>query len=356
MSFFGVTIEKIGTVEKHPNADRLEVATLKGRSFQFIVQAGLYKPNDKVIYFPVDSVLDDWIISRLGLDGKLSGANKNRVKTIKLRGLISQGLVTKATNFKFGKLKPGTNVSDLLGVIKFEPKQTFVGKNTRLITLPADIRVYDIEGVQNYLDAYNTLAGEYVYVTEKLEGTHYILSYLPTSDEFDICSRRMKVLVDTPTYYDDNPYWKVTTDRGYLTKIKRLSNIFKDLGYSHERITLRGELLGNKIQNNIYGLTDYEVYFFEIELDGLPISSVMLYDYFNQVDLKHVPILYQGLGLDDYLGELSIEEKSNGYSVLNPKQLREGIVIRPYYECNYKGFGRLILKQRSPEYLANSDL
>lgn len=72
MSFFGVTIEKIGTVVNHPNADRLDIATLQGRSFQFIVQKGLYKSGDKVIYFPVDSVLDDWVISRLGLDGKFN--------------------------------------------------------------------------------------------------------------------------------------------------------------------------------------------------------------------------------------------------------------------------------------------
>src|SRR5688572_15591160 len=93
MSTFAVTIERIAEVEMHTNADRLEMAKVASMSYQFVIGKGQFKPGDLVIYFPIDSLLPQNVITAIGLEGKLSGAEKNRVKTVRLRGAISQGVV-----------------------------------------------------------------------------------------------------------------------------------------------------------------------------------------------------------------------------------------------------------------------
>lgn len=71
MSEFAVTIERIGEVWNHPNADRLDLARVDGMSFQFIVGRDQYKVGDLVVYFPIDSLLPQNIVEKLGLVGKL---------------------------------------------------------------------------------------------------------------------------------------------------------------------------------------------------------------------------------------------------------------------------------------------
>ena len=57
MSKFAVTVETIGAITPHTNADRLEMASLVGKDYEFVVQKGQFEQNDTVIYFPVDSIL-----------------------------------------------------------------------------------------------------------------------------------------------------------------------------------------------------------------------------------------------------------------------------------------------------------
>src|SRR5579862_9548507 len=93
MSFFAVSIERIADVWEHTNAERLEMAKLGSMSYQFVITKGSYKPGDLVVYFPIDSILPEHIVETLGLTGKRAGSEGNRVKTIRLRGQISQGVV-----------------------------------------------------------------------------------------------------------------------------------------------------------------------------------------------------------------------------------------------------------------------
>lgn len=355
MSKFNVTIEKIKNVTNHPNADRLDLVTLTDKSFQLVTQKGQFKSKDKVVYFPVDSVLPQPLIEKMGLT-YLHGANKNRVKTVKLRGAISQGIVAKATDFKFGKLKTGTDVTEKLGIEKFEAVEVRTGKHTQLKSLPDGVFYYDLENAQNFPDVIEALSKVDVCVEEKIEGTHFVFSYLPDTDEFEVCSRRKTVTVESVTFYEDNPYWKVAIDKGYLDYARSISTQLKIEGFEHNRLTLRGELIGNGIQNNIYNLSEYDVYFFEMELDSKPVDRTMFYTYMYDFNLKTAPCIFAGGKLKSYTNGLGLDEMSTGYSLLNPKQLREGIVIRPYKEFDIPGFGRAIIKQRSPEYLANSDL
>src|SRR5688572_20999608 len=102
------------------------MARLSGKDYEFVVGKGDFTAGDSVVYFPVDSLLPQWITDTLGLTGKLTGAEKNRVKTIRLRGNISQGVVALPSTLAehcpdILKAELGADITALLGVEKYEP-------------------------------------------------------------------------------------------------------------------------------------------------------------------------------------------------------------------------------------------
>lgn len=147
MAFFGVTKEKISKVMDHPNADRLSIAQVESMSFTFVTGKNQFSVGDEVLYIPLDSVLPEIVLEKLNLVGKLAGTNKNRVKSLKLRGVISQGIVAEVSKF----LTPeqmnfsSEEITNLLGVTKYEPPVQ-ISNTGVLMGLPDGYSTYDIEG------------------------------------------------------------------------------------------------------------------------------------------------------------------------------------------------------------------
>lgn len=168
MSTFKVTVEAIKSLHPIPDADAIEVARLDGMDFQFVVLKGAYAPGDRVLYFPVDSLLPDGLIERLGLTGKLSGPEKNRVKTATFRGAISQGLVASLNLAPEGT--PPEELTAALGVTKYDPPMIELPDAT-LVGLFDGISAYDIESADRYPALVEAqLMDVPVVVAEKLEG------------------------------------------------------------------------------------------------------------------------------------------------------------------------------------------
>lgn len=90
MSTLRVTAEQL-TVHEHPNADALELAQVG--LYRAVVAKGAYRTGDFAVYIPEQAVLPDVLIAQLGLTGRLAGGAANRVKAVRLRGELSQGLV-----------------------------------------------------------------------------------------------------------------------------------------------------------------------------------------------------------------------------------------------------------------------
>jgi RNA ligase (TIGR02306 family) len=174
MAFFGVTREKIGSVSPIPDADKIEMAKLDGMDFQFVIMKDDFKPGDDCLYFPVDSLLPEELVEKMGLTGKLSGKKKNRIKTVKLRGQISQGIVTKTDLAPDGMSDP-EKLTEHLGVEKYEPP-VVVGEDCDLVPLPDGLSVYDIEGADRYTHIAESLMDQDVVITEKVEGTNFSVS------------------------------------------------------------------------------------------------------------------------------------------------------------------------------------
>jgi RNA ligase (TIGR02306 family) len=358
MSTFAVSIERIAEVWAHPNADRLEMARLASMPYQFVIAKGSYKPGDLVVYFPIDSILPNEIISDIGLAGKLSGPDKNRVKTVRLRGQISQGVVaTPEIVFQDGGIKfregfrEGEDVTEALGVTKYEPP-IIPSHAGSLRPLPNLVSVYDIEGTERYaaqVDQY--LMDEPVMITEKLEGSHFAAS-ISRDGEISVCQRRYRILPVDGTEHD---WYKVARTSGLLRKLPLIQQEEWNCGRDPEVITVRGEILGPGIQGNIYGLSEHQLRVFEIEIDGEPVDVERCWSLVEKFEIETVPVISIGATLRNWLGGQKIADASNGKSILNPAVMREGIVIRPLQEIRDATLGRVIIKQRSPEYLAASD-
>lgn len=356
MALFEVVKTKIKEVKAHINADKLELGSIEANTYQFVVGKDEVKVGDDVIYFPIDSLLPDELSEYLNIKNFLSGKEKNRVKTVKLRGEISQGLVVPFKKIEdYLKLNnkavdpSQTDYAEILGVVKYEPP-ILLSQSGKLLPLPEFISKYDIEGCDNFPQVLEYLNDKSVYVTEKLEGTNYSIT-IDQDDKIYVNQRNYTI---EETEDKSHCFWEVSRKLNLIEAIKKI----KKEKFPDVIITLRGELIGPGIQKNYYELKDLDVRFFDIDLDGRAMNVEGFLLVCEQYGLKTVPILVKDKILREVLGDKDIKTYSNGKSVLNPKKLREGIVIKPMEEeyvviDNYQG--RLLLKQRSPEYLVKTN-
>lgn len=103
------TIETISEIKTHTNADALELAMIRG--WQVVVRKGEFQPGDKVIYLEIDSWVPTEIapfLSKGNAPREFEGVKGERLRTIKLRNALSQGLILPLSVLEnFGKLVLG---------------------------------------------------------------------------------------------------------------------------------------------------------------------------------------------------------------------------------------------------------
>lgn len=357
MSTFAVTVEQIKEILPHGNADLLELGTLTTMAFQFVVKKGSLRSGDRVAYFPIDSLIPEDLQEVLGVKGYLAGSEKNRVKTVKLRGMISQGVVcplagildfikSKGSDLDFSKAEVGLDLTAFLGVEKYDPPGV-EAEGCILHPLPGQVSMYDIEGADRHLDVVEILLDLPVEITEKLEGTNF-WAHLDASGEFCVGQRRGRIESTPGGLHAFQKY----ADEHEIKKLMEQILFYKYAGASH--ITLRGEFLGPGVQGNYYDLKSKQVRFFDLEINGVPFSKQVFHCLIPES--MRVPEISFGPTLREWLGGKTIQEASNGMSLLNSKKRREGIVICPMGDIKqHPKIGRLFIKQRSPEYLSKTD-
>lgn len=345
MSTFKVSLERLAKVRAHPNADRLEIAEVEGMSFQFVVLKGKHSVGDQVLYFPVDALLPAQVLRALGLEGKLAGRDNNRVKTIKLRGEISQGLVEfpeKILGASWTEVAKDT-ITTHLGVTKYDPPPVPCNAGV-LKPLPDGVSVYDIEGADRFPEVLTQLLPQRCLVSEKLEGSHF--SATRQSDGRVLVNQRRFTI--EPIDGQEHDFWATARQQGLLQKLEDWTSVFGE----GAQITIRGEFVGPKVQKNIYKLKQLGIYVFDILVDGHYVGAEQFLELTE--GMLRAPVLSSEQTLEQWLDGRSVQAASNGQSQLHSTK-REGIVVKPWHESQVSGFGRLILKQRSPEYLAKSD-
>ena len=173
MSTFAVHVVRV-VIEPHENADALEIARVG--DYRSIVRKGQFHSGDLVAYIAEQSLLPEALLDELGLRGKLAGKDGNRVKAIKLRGVLSQGLVYPARP----GWRVGQDVAAELGVHKWEPPAPPAHMNGVVYAAGLDRCMrYDIENFKAYPEV--LVPGEAVVFTEKIHGTWCQIGYLPPS-------------------------------------------------------------------------------------------------------------------------------------------------------------------------------
>jgi RNA ligase (TIGR02306 family) len=329
------------------------VCKCEGLGYQFVYKKDVLHVGDLVVYFPEDSLIPDGILEKIGLLGKLSGKDHNRVKSVVLRGKISQGVVAPC-NVIFGEgdsYAAGDDVTVTLGVIKYEPPEIFTSTGN-LVRLPEGCKYYDIENANNHLDIVEFLWGREVVITEKLEGTNISITYNRNTGILNVNQHGHSIVELGGT---ENTYCKAVRQSGLIDNI-----IFYSNRYNSDIVTFYGEMIGEGIQKNIYGLKGHHIRLYDILHNGMWVDAIDKFKILDNcgVDINNqcVPILASRKLLSDFVGESDLVTVSNGCSKLNGDVLREGIVITPTYESNDPSIGRVIIKQRDPIYLSKSKI
>jgi len=311
------SIRVISDIKPIEGADMIELAIVDGWKVVVAKNVG-HKVGDSVVYCEIDSFLpikEEFEFLRKSSYKKMGDQEGFRLKTIKLRGQVSQGLILPMSVFgDFGwTAYEGLDVTERLGIVKYEPPipAELSGKVKGLF--PSFLRKTDEERVQNLTkeyEGYKSL-GRKFYVTEKLDGSSATFYY--KDGVFGVCSRNLELLET-----EGNTFWKVARELD-------LENKMRDFGVN---ISLQGELIGEGIQGNPYKIKGQTVKFFNLFDIDLQVyhSLEHLGRALGIMGLKMVPIVDEFFVLPDTIEKLL--KYAEDKSVLNSNFDREGVVIR----------------------------
>ncbi|UBM12697.1 RNA ligase (ATP) [Cupriavidus metallidurans] len=360
-------------IEPHPNADAIEIARVG--DFQSIVKKGQFKDGDLAVYLPEASLLPEWMLKELGMwddlnaKGKLHGKDGNRIKAIKLRGVLSQGITfpvelrgtvsvvhRPATPDHGGDavVAEGSDVAEFLGVTKYEP---IVPANMAGKALGANLDIthkYDFENIKKHPNLFEP--GDDVVITEKIHGTLLQVSVVPSSmaDERFFGGRVVitsKGLGGRGIILDHNDEGNVYAQA--VKKHKILEEALRVLGPLADArdlpMVLFGEVFGAGIQDLSYGAQlDFRA--FDISI-GVRDAAVFVphYDFEHLCDsmrVNRVPQIYVG----PFDREILLE-CTDGKTTLAGGHIREGVVVKSRNEDRHPRYGRKIAKSISEAYL-----
>jgi RNA ligase (TIGR02306 family) len=332
------TIRKIDALRPIPDADAIECAVIGG--WTAVVKKGEFKQGDLAVYCEIDSWIPHALAPFLS-KGKeprvFDGIAGERLRTMKLRGQLSQGLLLPLSTLTMveSELFEGLDVSFPLGIVKYEapvPAQ-LAGEVKGMF--PGWIQKTDQERVQNLKEEFDYwLREQHVWeVTEKLDGSSMTV-YL-RDGEFGVCSRNLEL---KPS--ETNSLWKVAVRNDLELKLRR----------ANRNLALQGELIGEGIQGNPYKQKGQEFFLFDIyDIDtGKYLTPTERNAFVEEHDIKHVPVLAFGAELWDTLGINSIDnilKFAEGKSVMGMIGCeREGLVFKSKaMQCSFKAISNKFL-------------
>ena len=337
------TIRKIDALTPIIGADAIECAHVGG--WKVVVKKGEYIAGDLAVYIEIDSWVPTTLapfLSKGNYPRVYNEVEGERLRTVKLRGQVSQGLLLPLEIKMSGNLLPvtrqcvleGDDVTELLGIQKWEPALEFMSSDAKG-AFPSQIPKTDQERIQNLSSELAQWKTEGITweVTEKLEGSS-MTAYL-IDGEFGVCSRNLN-LKPNP----DATFWKTAIDAG-------LEEALRAYG---DNIALQGELIGEGIQGNIYKLKGTHFYIYDIYdiADGRYWSPYERRMFCKMHHLNHVPDLVHNIQLEGMGTMDDILAYAEGKSVMGMIGCeREGLV----FKCNEK---EVSFKAISNRYLLKS--
>ena len=334
------TIDIVEDVRKHPDADTLDIIIVRG--WQIISKSGNFKIGDKAVVFEIDSAFEKDSPVGLSLpEDKITRVHTEdkgfiegfRIKTIKLRGQISQGYALPLSYFRTFK-DINLDAEDLtfeLHVLKYDKPEPIggVGSAPAAGNFPTDyIKKTDQERAQNLkrliFDAYNNdTAFE---VTFKLDGSSETIGRYDKADEIEnvICSRNLKLKLDQE--HDTSPF--LTVGKPILQKL---------IDAGRNNIAVQGELVSPNIQKNFEGVLNpaFYAYNFWLIKEARYLEPELARKLAANLQINYVPVLHESVTLKQLFGLVQDENDllskllayADGPSGLKGKY-REGLVYK----------------------------
>lgn len=330
------SVQKVLKLTPIIGADMIETATVLG--WEVVVKKGEYKVGDLCAYIQIDTVVPelpeyDFLRER-----------KYRVRTIRLRKQISQGLIVPLPS---GKWKEGDDITDVLGIKKYEkpdsnperyekprmPKKWYkkwyyifkynflfklfpmLQKKSRSPFPKHLVSITDEERIQNIPQVLEQYKGKLFVVSYKLDGSSITIihSKVLGKSKFRICSRRFEL------HDKKNDWYRVFKDTGFDNEVLKLVNHF-----STNDIIVQGEAIG-KFNGNHHNLQREQIRLFNIYVSGKRLNQKEFLKVCLANNIPHCP-LYKEVTLNHTLPEILKESEIK--DILNPVADVEGLVWR----------------------------
>jgi RNA ligase (TIGR02306 family) len=331
------SIQKMIALEAIPDADSILKATVLG--WELVVRKGEFEVGDLVVYCEIDSILPD------RPEFEMIRNRSNRIKTIRLRGQVSQGICFPLSILPADfVVEIGADCTEALSIEKYEPPIPAQLAGQVKGMFPSFIKKTDETRIQILQDVLDEYENEKCLVTEKLDGSS--ATYFIKDNVFGVCSRNLELIEDA-----ENSFWKVARQMDIENKLRSMQ----------KNIAIQGELIGEGLQKNRYKIKGQTVRFFNaFDIDSYNHYSIQnLIELMKALDLPMVPIVEK-----DYLLCNSIEtlvKKATIKSTLNEAMWAEGIVIRPLQDKDNSrnakrlcGNDRVSFKSINPEFLLST--
>lgn len=340
-----VTIRTINEILPIEGADFIELVRVDG--WRTICRKGEFKVGDLGVYFEIDSFLpieERYEFLRKSSFIRMENKDGFRLKTMKLKGQLSQGLLLPLSLFpEIKNPELGVDYSELLNVIKYERPLPAKLSGITKGSFPSFIRKTDEERIQNHPEYFNgSLQWKLFEATEKIDGSSMTIFF--NSGVFGLCSRNLELKED-----DQNSFW-VTVNKLNLRKI---------LSEYGRNVAIQGELAGPGIQKNRLKLNELTLFIFNVwDIDQQRyMTPYERFEFLNK-DLKiydkcreicHVPIIDEEIFIFNECKDMnSLIQRSERKSLVNPKVMMEGIV---YKSCSLEKGEVLSFKVINNRYL-----
>ncbi len=335
-----VRIDEILPIRK---ADAIEAARVGG--WKVVVKKGEFAVGDLAVYFEIDAFLPEgnpawqFLIDKQATE--YTGLRGHVLRSVTLRGQLSQGLllplsVLSGTSSQGVAPEVGSDVTEVLGVLKYEPPIPECLLGLVIGAFPSRVHKTDQERIQNLsieLEEWQHRRLRWE-LTEKLEGQS--TTFCQLDGRLHVCARTWD-LADV----EDNVLWRLARKLKIAESLKA--------HFPSRALALQGELLGPGVEGNIYRFETPQFYLYDVyDVDeGRYWNSTDRLELAKAFNIPHVPVL-------DALFELTTEtsmEKllamADGMSALREGQRREGIVFKALDE-------QLSFKVVSNAYLTGS--
>lgn len=304
------TIETVKEILPIPGADAIEKIRVRG--WWCVAKKGEFQVGDPCVFHEIDSflpVIPQYEFLAKGTVPKKIGETEGyRLKTVALRGQVSQGLALPLSAFPGLPGAPGTDVTAALNICLYEPPIPDYLKGVLRGAFPAGIPKTDELRIQNALEDLESYRGKHFSVTVKVDGSSS--TAYKTDDDFGVCWRNWN-LVES----DEHPYWKLAHEYNLRDRLPK--------GYA-----VQAECAGEGISKNRHKLKGRDLYVFYVfdinKYRYLELDETV--DFCKDLGLKTVPIYMRDFTLDNTVEQLLAI--ADGPCPLNPTLPREGLVFR----------------------------